>query len=1177
MLELDYVEVIALFIKPIENLREVGEINEALTDERLPLLIYGLTDSQKAHIAHYIVKKLGKKVLFITYNDVEAKLMHEDLSSLLNGDAYLIPSRDALFYKVDASSLDITGKKLAAIRKILDDKPYAFVASIDGVLNKVAPKDVFLKYKRKYKIGDTIDLNELSSFFVTMGYERVPMVEGKGQFSIRGGIIDFFSPMEDEGFRIELFDDEIDSIRSFDTFTQRSLDNVDEVELFPAREFVLEDDNIKKGLSNLSKRVNSYISKIKETQSGRAEKIKKKFDEIMENISETRNITNIGELIGFFYDNLYSIVDYFDDAFIIVDENLRVKERASNIVKEFNENFKSLLLSGEAIPDQSNLLFGYDDILKKLSDKSLILMNTIVKSDENIQVKKIVNFVSRTMHSFHGKLDLLADDLKFYKSSGYKVVMLSSNLERGKLLRNSLIGYGLEIPIIEDEEYDIPEGGVLIYPGTISKGFEYVDAKFALISDVEIFGQSRRSKKSLKVKNSGRIKNFTELTVGSYVVHVNYGIGKYEGIEKITVDGVTKDYLKIKYAGDDKLFVPVEQLDLVQKYIGPEDKPPKLNKLGSSDWSKLKKRAKKAVEDIAKDLIKLYAKRQTMKGYAFSKDTPWQKDFEERFPYEETEDQLRCIEEIKKDMESDKPMDRLLCGDVGYGKTEVALRAAFKAVADGKQVAFLCPTTILAEQHYNNFVQRFKDFPVKIEMLSRFRSNKEQSQIIKMVADGTVDILVGTHKILQNDVKFKDLGLLIIDEEQRFGVKHKEKIKKLKENIDVLSLSATPIPRTLHMSLIGIRDMSVLENPPEDRYPVQTYVVEFNEDLIRDAILRELGRGGQVYFVYNRIDGIERMASILKELVPEARIAVAHGQMEEGKLEDIMIGFLNRDYDILVCTTIIETGLDIPNVNTIIVYDSDKMGLSQLYQLRGRVGRSNRLAYAYFTYRKDKVITEVAEKRLEAIKEFTEFGSGFKIAMRDLEIRGAGNLLGAEQHGHIDAVGYDMYLRLLDEAIKSLKGTSEEDKPNTAIDIKVSAYIDKEYIEDENQRLEMYKKISSIENEKDVEDIKDELIDRFKEYPKAVEALIDVAYLKALARDANILEITERGNSIILKFKDNKSINSSIVDALVNEFKGKIMFSGQIPPYITYKYGKKEDLLKELINLVSKIKCLQIN
>ncbi|TCW32024.1 transcription-repair coupling factor [Thermohydrogenium kirishiense] len=1166
-----------MFIRPIENLKEVVEIKEAIERERMPLLIYGLTDSQKAHIAHYIIKKFNKKVLFITYDDVEARSIYEDMNSFLNGDAYLIPSRDALFYKVDASSLDLIGKRLIAVKKIIENKPSAFVASIDAAMNKVVSKDIFLRYGRRYKIGDVIDIEELSLSLVTMGYERVPMVEGKGQFSIRGGIIDFFSPMEDEGFRIELFDDVIDSIRSFDVITQRSLNNLSEVELFPAREFILEDENIKKGMENLSSNVNSYVSKIKETHSGRAEKIKKKFDEIMENISETKSVPNIGELISFFYERLYSIVDYFDDAFIILDENIRVKERASNILTEFNENFKSLLLSGEVLPEQSNLLFSYDDILKKLSGKSLILMNTIVKSDANIEVRSIVNFVSKSMHPFHGKLELLVDDIKFYRKSGYKVVMLSSNLERGRILRDSLISYGLEVPIVDDEEYDIPEGGILIYPGTVSKGFEYVDAKFALISDVEIFGQSRKPRKSFKVKNENRIRNFTELTVGSYVVHVNYGIGKYEGIEKITVDGVTKDYLRIKYAGDDKLFIPVDQLDLIQKYIGPEDKPPKLNKLGGNEWSKLKKKAKKAVEDLAKDLIKLYAKRQTMKGYAFSKDTPWQKDFEERFPYEETEDQLRCIEEVKRDMERDRPMDRLLCGDVGYGKTEVALRAAFKAVADGKQVAFLCPTTILAEQHYNNFIQRFKDFPVRIEMLSRFRSHKEQAQIVKSLREGAIDILVGTHKILQNDVKFKDLGLLIIDEEQRFGVKHKEKIKKLKENIDVLSLSATPIPRTLHMSLIGIRDMSVIENPPEDRYPVQTYVVEFNEELIRDAILRELGRGGQVYFVYNRINGIERMASIIKELVPSARVAVAHGQMDEGKLENIMIGFLNGDYDILVCTTIIETGLDIPNVNTIIVYDSDKMGLSQLYQLRGRVGRSNRLAYAYFTYRKDKVITEVAEKRLEAIKEFTEFGSGFKIAMRDLEIRGAGNLLGAEQHGHIDAIGYDMYLRLLDEAIKGLKGEVEDEKPNTTIDIKISAYIDKEYIEDENQRLEMYKKISSIENEKDVEDIKDELIDRFKEYPKAVESLIDVAYLKALARDVNITEIAEKGASIILKFKDSKSINSGIVDSLVNEFRGRIMFSGQVPPYITYKYNKKEDVLKELINLVNKIKCLQIN
>lgn len=1166
-----------MFIKPIENLKEIKNIDNNIRKNKTPLLIYGLTNSQKAHIAHYIVRKFNKKVLFITYDDVEARTLYEDLSSYLHGDAYLYPARDALFYKIDAVSLDMMGKRLKAIYNIFDEKPSAFVATIDAVMNKMIPKELFLKYKYEFKIGDTLNLEELSSSLVTMGYERVSMVEGKGQFSIRGGIIDLFSPMMEDAYRIELFDDVIDSIRKFDVFSQRSLKNESMIDIFPGKEFILEGENLKAGISNLSNYLNSYVSKIKELQSGKAEKLKKKFDEIMEDISVTKNVSNIGELIEFFYKKTYSIIDYFDDAILIIDENTRVKERANSIKGEFDENFKLLLESGEVIPKQINLLYDYDEIVKMIDNKMIILMNTLIRTDINLNPESIVNFISRSMHPFHGKLELLTDDLKYYKRAGYKVILLSSNVERAKILKDSLISYGLEVPIIDDEEYDVENSGIVIYPGTISEGFEYVDAKFAVISDVEIFGQSKKPRKVFKIKNGNRLKNFTELTVGSYVVHINYGIGRYEGIDKITIDGVTKDYLKVIYAGGDKLFIPVDKFDLIQKYIGPEDKPPKLSKLGGNEWTRAKRKARRAVQELAKDLIKLYAKRQMMKGYAFSKDTPWQKEFEERFPYEETEDQLRCTEEIKEDMEKDRPMDRLLCGDVGYGKTEVALRAAFKAVGDGKQVAFLCPTTILAEQHYTNFIQRFADFPVKVEMLSRFRNHKEQKEIIKSINDGIIDIIVGTHRILQDDVKFKNLGLLIIDEEQRFGVAHKEKIKKLRENVDVLSLSATPIPRTLHMSLVGIRDMSVIENPPEDRYPVQTYVIEFNEELIRDAIMREIGRGGQVYFVYNRINGIQKMALLINELVPNCRIAVAHGQMDEGQLEEIMIDFLNGKYDVLVCTTIIETGLDIPNVNTIIVCDADRMGLSQLYQLRGRVGRSNRLAYAYFTYRKDKVITEVAEKRLEAIKEFTEFGSGFKIAMRDLEIRGAGNLLGAEQHGHIDAIGYDMYLKLLDDAVRSLKGEKVDEKLSTSIDIKVNAYIDSEYISDENQRLEMYKKISSIESKKDTQDIIDELIDRFKEFPKPVEALIDVAYLKTLAEKAMITDISEKASSVVLKFKDDKSVNLGIINSLIKDYKGKLMFSGQFPPYLTYKYDKKETILKELISLVEKIKCLQIN
>lgn len=1167
-----------MFTKPIANLSEVIKIKEALSAGKSPVLAYGLTESQKPHIAHYIMNELNKTVLFIAYDDVEARRVYEDLYSFTNGNVFLYPSKEAFFYKIDAVSPDITSKRLNTVKNLIDGRCHAVVASADAVVGKLMPLKLFKKYTHTYKTGDIIKLEDISKALAAMGYERVQMVEGKGQFSIRGGIIDIYPPIDDYAYRIELFDDEIDSIRNFDIITQRSLNNADEITIFPAKEFILEDEQLKCGISNISSCLNSYLSKIRQIKSGVAERVQMKFEETMEKISEFRKAENMNELIDYFYSRTYSIIDYLPESSIIIfDENSRIKQRINNIHMEFNENFKSLLENGEVLPEQGRLLFGYEDILSKVKDKPLLFMNTLVKSDNEIEPKGIVNFVSKTMHSFHGRLEILVDDLKYYKKAGYKVLLLSGNPDRAKILKSTLMNYGIETVMALDNEYEIREGQVAIYPGTITKGFEYVDAKFAVISDGEIFGQPKKARRPVRIKNADKIKNFAELTVGSYVVHVNYGVGKYEGIEQIKVDGIMRDYLNIVYSGGDKLFVPVEQMDLIQKYIGPTDNPPKLNKLGGSEWAKAKKRAKKAVEELAKDLIKLYAKRQTVKGFAFLPDTPWQKEFEEQFPYEETEDQMRCIQEIKEDMEKDRPMDRLLCGDVGYGKTEVALRAAFKAVASGKQVAFLCPTTILAQQHYTNFIQRFKEFPIKIEMLSRFRSAKEQTKIIKAVGEGNVDILVGTHRVLQNDIKFKDLGLLIIDEEQRFGVAHKEKIKKLKENIDVLSLSATPIPRTLHMSLIGIRDMSVLENPPEDRFPVETYVVEFNEEMIRDAILREMGRGGQVYFVYNRINGIERMASLINELIPSCRIAIAHGQMDESQLENVMMDFLNGEYDVLVCTTIIETGLDMPNVNTIIVYDADKMGLSQLYQLRGRVGRSNRLAYAYFTYRKDKILTEVAEKRLEAIKEFTEFGSGFKIAMRDLEIRGAGNLLGSEQHGHIDAVGYDMYLKLLDEAIRSLKGDVNEEAVPTVVDIKVNAYIDSLYIEDENQRLEMYKKIASIEDRKDLGEVSDELIDRFGDYPKPVEVLLDIAYLKAIASKVGITDIIERGNSVILKFKDSDMVNFGMLEALIREYGRSLMFSNQLPPYITYKVSKRDNIQKELIQLVEKIKDLQMH
>jgi transcription-repair coupling factor (superfamily II helicase) len=711
--------------------------------------------------------------------------------------------------------------------------------------------------------------------------------------------------------------------------------------------------------------------------------------------------------------------------------------------------------------------------------------------------------------------------------------------------------------------------------GNQLRGFEYPELKVSVISDKEVFGETKRKKTSKPKKGVSKIKSFTELKLGDYVVHTNHGIGVYRGIKQLELEGHKKDYLQLTYDNGDMLYVPVDQLDLVQKYIGQEGKKPKINKLGGSEWAKAKSKVKRSIEEIAEDLVKLYAMRSTIKGHSYQKDTVWQKQFEEEFPYDETPDQLSAIEEIKKDMQSDKPMDRLLCGDVGYGKTEVAIRAAFKAVMDGKQVAFLVPTTILAEQHYNNFVQRFSDFPVKVDMVSRFRTPTQQKVTLKAVKEGNVDILIGTHRLLQKDIQFKDLGLLIIDEEQRFGVTHKERLKEFKKNIDSLTLSATPIPRTLHMSLVGVRDISVIETPPEERYPIQTYVVEFNDQLIRDAIMREMNRGGQVYFVYNRVETIRDMASFIQKLVPEARVAVGHGQMSERELEDVVLGFVKNEFDILVSTTIIETGMDIPNVNTIIINDADKMGLSQLYQLRGRVGRSNRIAYAYLTYKKDKILTEVAEKRLRAIKEFTELGSGFKIAMKDLEIRGAGNMMGSSQHGHMAAIGYDLYCRMLEDMVRLIKGEIEKEPIETTVELKVDAFIPGDYINDEMQKIEVYKKIAAINSFDDMMEIQDELIDRFSDIPTSVENLMNIAYVRSIAKVLGIEEIKERRDELWFQFESKDWIKNELVSALIGEYSKSISFKEEKKPTIVYKLMdiKREELIPKVRAILERMKA----
>jgi len=867
-----------------------------------------------------------------------------------------------------------------------------------------------------------------------------------------------------------------------------------------------------------------------------------------------------------------------DGAVVFMDEPARIRQRIENVLLEHQEICKGLMEKGQILPKSLDINFDFESTDKKLEKNKTVNLVTIPSENKRLREGKSYTIPSKLMNSYQGHMELFIDDIKHWKEKGTRILVLSGTRGRGERLCDTLRSKDIESVYSENQDIDIMPGQVVITRGSLNKGFEYPSIGFTVVSDKEAFGLDRRLKKTTARKQGDKIKAFSDLRIGDYVVHQSHGIGQYVGIQTLVVDSVKRDYLKIKYQEGDHLYIPTNQLDLIQKYIGSEGKIPKLNKLGGNDWAKTKKRVKESLKELAGELVKLYAQRQSVKGFAFSKDMVWQKQFEEMFPYEETDDQLRCIEEIKTDMEMEKPMDRLLCGDVGYGKTEVALRAAFKAIMDGKQVAYLVPTTVLASQHYSNFKERVKDFPVTVEVISRFRSQAEQRRILKDVRAGNVDILIGTHRLLQKDIQFKDLGLLIVDEEQRFGVSHKEKLKNLKANIDVLTLTATPIPRTLHMSLVGIRDISVLEDPPEERYPVQTYVIEYNPDIIRDAITRELSRKGQVFYLYNRVRSIQLVASELQALVPDARIAVAHGQMDENQLEDVMDSFLNGEYDILVCTTIIESGLDMPNVNTIIVEDADKMGLSQLYQLRGRVGRSNRLAYAYITYKKDKVLSEVAEKRLQAIKEFTEFGSGFKIAMRDLEIRGAGNLLGPEQHGHMESVGYDMYCKLLDEAVKELTGEARADEETEmTVDINVSAYIDDEYINAENQKIEMYKKIASIQDEQDVLDVEDELIDRYGDLPKPVKNLIQVAHLKILSKACGFISLQEKGDSVIFYCKDNSAVKLEVLGKLMDKYKRKLMFTASNTPYITFKTTgtSRDNLLDNIKILLQDIKKLQ--
>lgn len=1068
--------------------------------------VVGLTRPAKAHFAASLCKDLSVQGVYVADSDYEAKRVADELMYYLGESVYYYPSKELEFYKADAKSNELLNQRLEVIEKLAFGARNSTITvmSLDALLQFTVDLNSYKESVLNIAVGDEIPLEKLAKKLVDLGYTREDTVEGKGQFAIRGGIADIFAPAQENPVRIEFFGDGVDSIRQFDVFTQVSVENIMSVSIGPAND--------------------GFMAKNRET----------------------------------------SILEYFNDnAIIFFDEPQKISERYEGLKWDIEETVKALAEDNENFIFKDKYIHDYYDVLRELLKYEFIGFQELPFPCRDYKPMAEISTTVGDLGKTFGERERFYDELKDFQKNGYTVIF-SVNTDAREKLCEDLATRGFKI----NETEKLLKTKINFADGGLSRGFYYEEEKIAIFGSEEIFGKAPKKKgKRKKLDSASKIRDFNDLDIGDYVVHHTHGIGQYLGLDTLEVEGQRHDYLKIKYNGDDFLYVPTSQLDILQKYVGKEGTI-RLNRMGGADFARQKKKVKASTEELARELVALYAARQQAQGFAYSPDTEWQKSFEEAFPYVETDDQLISIAEIKKDMESSRPMDRLLCGDVGYGKTEVALRAAFKAVMDSKQVAVLAPTTVLVMQHFNTFCERMKKYPIRIAEISRFKTKKEQTQIIKQLKSGEIDVIIGTHRLLGQDIEFKDLGLLVVDEEQRFGVKHKERIKELKNNVDVLTLSATPIPRTLHMSMINIRDMSVLTEPPENRFPVRTIVMEKNDAVLHDAIRRELSRGGQVYYIHNRIASIESTARKLKNVFPEANIAFAHGAMDEDTLERIMMDMSEGVIDVLVCTTIIETGLDIPNVNTIIIEDANRMGLSQLYQLKGRVGRSNRRAFAYFTYRPDKMLNEVAAKRLRAIKEFTEFGSGFKIAMRDLEIRGAGNILGAEQHGHIDTVGYDMYCELLAQSVSELTGVVPAESWQPNIDINIEAYIPPSYIKNHSTRLDIYKKIASIENDEDKLEVEGEICDRFGDMPKAVESLIKIAEIKYLAKDANISEVTLKDGSVICYFRGEMDIRA--VSGLVGFFKERFFVSAGVKPHMVLKSKPtgSEDLLESVKKLL---------
>ena len=1085
-------------LKPLLELAEYEDIVKKKKEAPGVLMLTGCVNSQKTHMMYALSDGCCYKVIACS-SEAKAKQIYEEYR-FLDAAISFYPAKDLLFYQADIRSKELVSQRMQVIQAVLKGEPITVVASFDAFMDALLPKEMIKSRVIKICSDETLNLDELSVKLAQCGYDREIEVAGPGQFAVRGGILDVYPLTEELPVRIELWGDEVDSIRTFDPETQRSIEKLDEVEVFPATEFPEEEE----------KRV--------------------------------------------------SFLDYFEkeNTILFLDEPVRLKEKGEGVEEEFLEAQKRRAQSGYEVADSEAVLFTTQEIMGKMNEYSSVGFQALDMRCPGLNIRASYSLQTKNVDPYNRSFELLTQDLKKMKRNQSRVILLSGSRTRARRLAEDLRDYNLSSFYSEDMDREVEPGEIMTAYGYIAEGYEYPLLNFVVISETDIFGKKKKKKRRTTYEGR-KIQSFSELKPGDYVVHENHGLGIYQGIEKIEVDKISKDYMKISYAKGGNLYIPATQLDLIQKYAGSDSKKPKLNRLGTQEWTKTKAKVRGAVKEIAKDLVELYAARQNQDGFVYGEDTVWQKEFEEMFPYEETEDQLLAINAVKKDMESHKIMDRLICGDVGYGKTEIAIRAAFKAVQENKQVVYLVPTTILAQQHYNTFCQRMKDFPVRVDLMCRFRTPAQQRDTIQNLKRGLVDIVVGTHRVLSDDIEYKDLGLLIIDEEQRFGVQHKEKIKKLKKNVDVLTLTATPIPRTLHMSLIGIRDMSVLEEAPQDRLPIQTYVMEYNDEMVREAIERECARNGQVYYVYNRVEDIAEVTAHIQKLVPELNVSFAHGQMKEHELEKIMYDFINGDIDVLVSTTIIETGLDISNVNTMIIHDADRLGLSQLYQLRGRVGRSGRMAYAFLLYRKDKLLKEIAEKRLAAIREFTDLGSGFKIAMRDLEIRGAGNLLGAEQHGHMEAVGYDMYCKMLNEAVKHLKGElSEEDTFTTALDVNVDAYIPDSYIPNEYHKLDIYKRIAAIESEEEMDDMIEELIDRFGDIPKKVELLLEVARLKNLAHQAYVTEVTQKGVTYTFRMYEKAKIHVERIPDLLKQFPEALSFKADVSdPKFIYQRKKK--------------------